>query len=282
MKNVLLTFLAFASCSVFAAPSHCPEQYVGGVAPDIQNQKMAHGFRELCSTGFSVGYSPLVRTPLWSAEHITAEHVKEQKGLERENTFHPDDRLSHNERAELADFIRSGYDRGHMVPSASAWNPQVQNETFALSNMVPQSPENNRGLHAHIEMAVRAWAQKNGDLYVITGPLYRGDSIQWLNSRVAIPTHIFKLVYDPRSKMAAAYLEENKPGESYKEISLAQLNELAGINFLPGVSIAGQLKLAAPLGSGVIGADGAGRSSHGSTGAEIYTATKIAKHLMRF
>ena len=171
--------------------------------------------------------------------------------MERENVFHPDDRLPASERSELRDYVHSGgYDRGHMVPSASAWSLEVQHETFALSNMVPQNADNNRGLHAHIEMAVRAFAKRSGELYVITGPLFSGDQIRWLNNRVAIPTQIFKLVYDPRSHRAAAYLEQNAPGSAYKVVSLPDLEALAGIKFMPGAGVTGVLDLPTPTDHG--------------------------------
>lgn len=251
----LATMLA---APAFAAGSRCPQHYAGGQAPDIQNPKMLNGFVELCAAhgGFVDGYSSIVRAPLWAAEVITPEHVQEQKGLPRVNNFHADDRLSHDQRAELEDFKRSGYDRGHMVPNADAWTPETQDDTFALSNMIPQAPKNNRGLHAHIETAVRNYALRNGPTYVITGPLYVGGQINYLNNRVAIPPMLFKLVYDPRKNQAAVYLESNTDddaGQQYQIISLEQLNAMDHINFLPGVRNVGMLDLPKPRGKGIIG-----------------------------
>lgn len=235
------------SCNAFASTA-CPQFFAGGKEPIATNPKLTPKFRELCSDGFVVGHSGLVRSPLWSAEIITREHVVSQKGMARENVFHPDLRLPASERAELVDFVRSGFDRGHMTPSASAWTPELQHQTFALSNMVAQSPENNRGLHAHIESAVRVFAKKMGALYVISGPLFKGKEIGWINGRVAVPSHVFKLVYDPHSNLAAAYLEANAPGNDYKVVSVGELNSLAGFDFLPGVRVAGLLDLPKPKG----------------------------------
>jgi endonuclease G, mitochondrial len=250
--------VALVSATAFAAPSQCPQHFAGGQAPDLLNPKLRQGFIELCAEhgGFVDGYSPIVKTPLYAAEVITPEHVAEQKGLPRVNDFHPDPRLQHDQRAELDDFKRSGYDRGHMVPNADAWSAEVQDDTFALSNMIPQAPKNNRGLHAHIESAVRSYAKRNGPTYVITGPVWSGGSIQFLNGRVAIPPQIYKLVYDPRKNAAAAYLETNTDGpegQQYTVISLQQLNQMVGMNMLPGVSNPGMLDLPKPRGKGVIG-----------------------------
>jgi len=254
----VVAFASIGAAPAFAAASACPQHYAGGQAPNLLNPKMQNGFVELCAAhgGFVDGYSALVKAPLWAAELITPEHVQEQKGLPRVNDFHPDDRLPHAQRAELEDFKRSGYDRGHMVPNADAWTPETQTDTFALSNMIAQAPKNNRGLHAHIEMAVRNYALRNGPTYVITGPLFVGGQIQYLNGRVAIPPQLFKLVYDPRLNAAAAYVESNtndEAGQQYREVSLQELEAMDGINFLPGVRGVRQLQLPKPIGHGVIG-----------------------------
>lgn len=72
-----------------------------------------------------------------SAERITAKQVVQQKGMVREGVFFADSRIPAGERAELADFERSGFDRGHLTPSAPGWTRELQAETFALMNIAP-------------------------------------------------------------------------------------------------------------------------------------------------
>jgi len=244
------------SLNVVASP--CPEHYAGGVPPQIVNPKLAPGFIELCAPhgGFATGYSKLVRNPLYSAERITAQHMADRAGRGRVNTFRADNRLHRHDRAELEDYKGSGYDRGHLAPDANSWSDETEADTYVLSNMVPQAPRNNRGLHAHIEGELRHFAKKVGEIYVITGPIFDGNEIRSLNKRVAIPTRLFKLVYLPSRNEAAAYLEINSDGpegQEYKEISLEQINQITGLNLLPGVKNVGVLKLPKPKGKGVIG-----------------------------
>lgn len=114
-----LFFVLLAGFCSLASASSCPEFFALGHAPVPQTPKLLVKFQELCNKGYAVGYSGLTRTPLWSAEVITKVHVSEQKGVRRENTFHVDERIAASERAELSDYLASGFDRGHMTPSAS-------------------------------------------------------------------------------------------------------------------------------------------------------------------
>ena len=78
-----------------------------------------------------------------------------------------------------------------------------------LVNMIPQEPNNNRHLWEGIESGTRNFAVSNGSVYVVTGPLFSGKKISFLNDRVAVPTQIFKLLYDPIHKSGGVFLVDN-------------------------------------------------------------------------
>ncbi len=232
-SGVVLLLLACFAAPLLAATTECTSQYRDGIAPDITNEKIAVKSRELCYQSFAVMNSGITRSPLWSAEHLTREKLKSAKGLRRVNDFHAEDRLPASERAELNDYARSGFDRGHMAPSADMPNAKAQRECFTLANMIPQNPNNNRNLWEGIEAAVRTLAAREGELYVITGPLYLGSKVQRINGRVMVPTHIYKIVFDPLQNKGAAYYVENKPGMEWRALSISELEKTAGINFFP-------------------------------------------------
>ncbi|KQQ32464.1 endonuclease [Duganella sp. Leaf126] len=221
--------------AAMAAASQCPTYYVDGRPPEILNPKMEAGTTELCYGVFGVMHSGVTRTPLWSAEHLTAANLDAARELSRENAFHAEPRLPVNARAELADYARSGYDRGHMAPNADMPDRQTQRESFTLANMVPQDSEINRHLWAGIEGVVRGMAKKEGDLYVLTGPAFIGASLQKVG-KVLVPTHLYKLIYSPRQHAGGAYFVENKAGASYEILTVAQLESRIGIDLLPSLS----------------------------------------------
>jgi len=176
-------------------------------------------------------HSGVSKGPLWSAEHLTRNMLSGK--AERSNEFHAEERLSHNERAELNDYAHSGYDRGHMSPSADFIDPQSNNECFTLANMVPQVHNNNAGIWSHIESSTRYLTKKVGETYIITGPIYQGSNIQRIGGRVLVPTSIFKAIYIPSTGQAAAYVTPNAAGDDYSVVSIAQLEQLIGINLFP-------------------------------------------------
>lgn len=154
MKRIVLFLFALFSCFgwpslVQAAPSSCPSNFLAGKAPDLFNSKLASLAREVCFSEFAVLHSGLTRTALYSADHLTGPRVAEARQQRRSDaaqSFHEESRLPVEERSTLFDYMRSGYDRGHMSPNGDMDNAQAQGESFTLANMMPQNPDNNRNL----------------------------------------------------------------------------------------------------------------------------------------
>jgi endonuclease G len=227
------------ACSLLAAnfsfAAGCPAHYVDGRLPEIINPKLGSATQELCYGVFGIMHSGVTRTPLWSAEYLTAGNISSAQNLSRENSFHAESQLPPAQRAELADYARSGFDRGHMAPNGDMPDRQTQRDSFTLANMVPQDSASNRSIWAGIEGAVRNMAQKEGALYVITGPAFIGAKIEKIGN-VLVPSHLYKAVYSPKQRAGAAYFIENKPVDEYQILSIAQLEAKIGIDVLPSLS----------------------------------------------
>jgi endonuclease G, mitochondrial len=236
LRHLTAAFLISLVATLAAASdSNCPANFAGENAPVIIEQSLLPKSHELCMHSFGVLYSGLTRTPLWSAEHLTRGRIQQAHEQVRRNAYHPEVSLPAIERAELKDYSRSGFDRGHMIPSADMPDEQSQYDSFTLANMVPQDPRNNRGIWEGIELAVRHLTDQRGELYVITGPLFVGSSIQQLNGRVLVPTHIYKVVYDLQRNEAAAYLVKNVDTRDVQQLSVEEIGKMAGFDFLPTI-----------------------------------------------
>ncbi|MEO0003208.1 MAG: hypothetical protein RLZZ22_900 [Pseudomonadota bacterium] len=217
-----------------ATTTDCPQHYAGGQPPALIQSKFKPRTQELCFEAFAVLHSGVSRTPLYSAEHLTRKKLEAAKALSRKDSFHAEDQLPERDRAELSDYARSGYDRGHMAPNADMPTRKAQAESFSLANMVPQIHENNAGVWAGIEAAARQLANDEGELYVISGPAFIGKDIQQIG-RVLVPTHVWKVLYSPKQQQAGAYLVTNDKTKEYSVLSIAELQKLVGIDALPGL-----------------------------------------------
>lgn len=219
-----------------AASTECRQFFPHGNAPDLVNPKLLPKTRAICYAAFAVLHSGITRTPLWAAEHLTPNGLDAAVATERRDTFHEESRLPPDERANLDDYARSGFDRGHLAPAADMPDEQAQHESFSLANMIPQDPQSNRGLWSGIESAMRGLARRSGELYVVSGPVFQGATLQRLRGRVLVPTHIFKAVYHPKRNQAAAYLVENGDSDQWRSVSIAELQQITGIDPFPGLA----------------------------------------------
>jgi endonuclease G len=236
IRTILLAFiLACLSSFALAAPSQCPQHYFGGQAPDILNEKLAPKTQEICYQKYGIIHSGLTRTALVSGEHLTREELTKPHA-KRPNNFHPDPNLPPTDRAELKDYEGSGFDRGHMSPVGDMADITSQKESFSLANMIPQDHPLNTKMWEGIEVATRDLAKNEGELYVITGPIFLGSNLKRINGRVMVPTYVYKAIYDPQKKQAAAYFVANTSDPRYAVVSVAEVEKLSGIKLFPSLA----------------------------------------------
>lgn len=190
----------------------------------------------LCRKGYLLAHDSDRKTPIWVAEHLTYE--KADASLARTNNFQADPDLEEGERAELADYKGKGYDRGHMAPAADMrWDQQAMTESFFLSNMVPQVGSGmNQGIWKNLEEKVRSWALNRGEIYVYTGPIYTGTPVTIGANKVAVPSHIYKIIYDPIQVEAIAFIMPNQKLKASDMptyiVTIREIEEETGLNFL--------------------------------------------------
>ena len=146
---------------------------------------------------YTLGYNEDREQPNWVAYKLTKEMILNKK-VKRTDNFRIDPYVSTGS-AELDDYRKSGYDRGHLCPAAAmAFNQTAMSETFFLSNMSPQKPEFNRGGWKKLERKVRGWAVKKEGISVVTGPIFYDNDhhIEIGNNLVDVPGAYYKIILD--------------------------------------------------------------------------------------
>lgn len=97
--------------------NHVPGHYEAGRFPALLNAKLGRDPYPMCFSGFATLFSRVTRTPIYSAEHLTAARVRVAGSMIRYDAFHAETNLPPEVRSELTDYRHSGHDRGHMAPN---------------------------------------------------------------------------------------------------------------------------------------------------------------------
>ncbi|MBS1058176.1 DNA/RNA non-specific endonuclease, partial [Gluconobacter kondonii] len=145
VRFVTCLIVLAAASSAHADPSSCSHLFAGGKPPAVLSETQRGGTVLLCNNDYAVLASEDTKGPLWSAEDLTEEQIETARKTARKGTFSVDIRLPGSMQATLSDYRRSGYDRGHMPPSGDEPDAASQDQSFLLSNIVPQTAALNRG-----------------------------------------------------------------------------------------------------------------------------------------
>lgn len=186
---------------------------------------------------YTLLYDTTYRQAAWVAYLLTRKDVKGQ-GVKRTNTFRSDPEVVSRgwPTAVNRDYTGSGFDRGHLLPSADRNDtPEENSATFRLSNVSPQYPALNRQTWRQLEEKVRQWAARYDSLYVITGGELK-PSLPRIRGGVAIPERFFKavLVRQETSFRTIAFLVPNTPYPDTDffnyTMSVNQLEQVLGLD----------------------------------------------------
>jgi endonuclease G, mitochondrial len=144
------------------------------------------------SPQYTISYNNAKHTPNWVSWQLNSGWTGDTP---RQNNFRPNPALPSNwYKVKASDYTGSGYDRGHMVPSADRDRSVADaSATYLMTNIVPQAPDNNQGPWAEFEIYCRTLVNKGGkELAIITGPY--GSKGVLAKGKVNIPETVWKVV----------------------------------------------------------------------------------------
>lgn len=156
---------------------------------------------------FVLSYSPEKRVPNWVAWRLDRQHLGH---VRRQDDFRADLALpARFYRVQDSDYAHSGYDRGHLCPSADRKNSVEDNSrTFLFTNIVPQLHELNAGPWEHLESYARARVQAGALLYLVAGNLFSAP-FPTIGNGVAVPAANFKIMLVLSPGQRASDVDEN-------------------------------------------------------------------------
>jgi DNA/RNA endonuclease G (NUC1) len=110
--------------------------------------------------------------PNWVAWNLLNKDV----GDEERGAFEPDPILPKGfDKVTTKTYAGAGFDRGHMCPSKDRSASREANDNlFFMTNIIPQSPNNNQKGWEHLEAYCRDLAEAGNSLYIVCGPTGQG------------------------------------------------------------------------------------------------------------
>lgn len=190
---------------------------------------------------------------MYNANSVTNWNRNDWNGVEwnghtwYSDPFQEDPELPEECRTKLSDYRGSGYDRGHICPSADRLcSMEANGQTFYLSNMHPQHNLFNAGLWAEMENQLRRWNRSSfrDTLYVCKGGTIEDyGATQGVKSHTSsgliVPRYFFMAVLCKRGGMYKAlgfwaeHLNADHSADKLSDyvVSIDELERRTGIDF---------------------------------------------------
>lgn len=182
--------------------------------------------------GMDISFNPKKHIPNWVAWELTDEETYGK--VPRADSFASDPTVAGC--PEPADYTNSGYDRGHMAPAGDMkWDSQAMEQTFYLTNILPQDHALNTGTWRTIEEKSRKWAQAFGEIYIVCGPVPSARAKEYIgDTRVFVPRELFKVIIAPSARMGIGFLMPNARVEGGMQkcvVSIDSVESVTGYDF---------------------------------------------------
>jgi endonuclease G len=180
---------------------------------------------------YKTTYSKSKQYPIKVEWWLTRNMLNCNTKIKRTDNFEPDPQLSEHTNLQQQ-YNGSGFDRGHVFPAADGGCDIVKmKESFYFSNMLPQTPQLNRGDWKVLESMTREDAGKYDSLYIWAGAVGEVKKI----GKMSIPKQCWKVIYNKRMNTYEAYLFDNNnvkaDGLKNNEVDIKVVEQLTGFKF---------------------------------------------------
>jgi endonuclease G len=148
---------------------------------------------------YTISYNPQRGGPNWVSWDLSASHLGSRNRCDCYSADTALVRLGYADQMYTTlDYIGSGYDRGHMEPSADQTTTDGENATtFFLTNFLPQQHGLNAGPWEDLENALRDSVRAGREAYIVAGGIYtNGVGLGSLKGegKILIPDSTWKIV----------------------------------------------------------------------------------------
>lgn len=184
---------------------------------------------------YTLSYNEVYEQAEWVIYNLKRDHLTSD---DRQRPDFIEDPYVPTRSADWRNYRGSGYDRGHLCPAGDRrFSELAYNETFYTSNISPQNSDFNAGIWNDLEMQVRIWTKKHGELFIATGGVLEFGLSTIGEEDVAVPRWYYKIVSRGTKEnfKAIAFLIPNKPsGESLERymVPVDRVEEMTDVDFM--------------------------------------------------
>ena len=219
-------------------------------------------------TAYTLQYNEQYRQANWVISLLTSARVNGE--ITGDAEYQPDPELKAG-AVQPDDYRGSGYERGQLVPAEDMrWSKTALAESYYMSVVSPMKDAFRTGLWAKLEKQTRSWAVENGELYVVTGPVLKGNLPTAGRSGIPAPQYFYRVLLVTREQgmkgigFILPVSGSPKPLMSYA-VSIDSVESFTGINFFPSLPDRMEKNIEASLDSLKWAPGAAGRDSTGQT-----------------
>lgn len=188
----------FTDYNVVATPTRDNNMALGNPSSATASTSYPNNYL-MSKTQYALSYNDSKKTANWVSWHLSTAWIG---STARQDDFRADNALPSSWiKVGGTDYSGSGFDRGHMCPSADRTGSVADNSaTFLMTNMIPQSPNNNQITWANLENYCRTLINQGNELYIISGPWGQGGTgsngykTSISSKSIVVPAYTWKIV----------------------------------------------------------------------------------------
>jgi endonuclease G len=132
-----------------------------------------------------------------------------QENITKRPSFFIEKDLPKDYQVSSDDYIRSGYDRGHLAPDASFdYNNEDLKIIYTMANIIPQDPNVNREFWSKAEKYEREMAVSLGEVKVINLVLFDSKPL-YIKDKIAISKGFIKGIFNSNQGFERCFYYDN-------------------------------------------------------------------------
>jgi endonuclease G, mitochondrial len=219
---------------------------------------------------YTLSYNNSKHIPNWVSWHLESSDLG---STPRQDDFRADTTLPSGwYQVTASEYSGSGFDRGHMTPSADRTSSVANNSaTFLMTNMIPQAPNNNQITWENLESYSRKLVSAGNELYIISGGYGSGGTGSngyrtTVGNGVVVPAKVWKVIVimpngnndisrvTSTTRVIAVMMPNDQtvssqPWGNYR-VSIDSIESMTGYNFISSVSSSIQSVIEAKVDNG--------------------------------